>query len=386
MNLHTRLRGGVHHSRRGSVLPLVTILLIFLLGMVSFAIDVGLVAQSRTELQRSADSGALAGVARLPTLPGQTQLTSAAASELRTFVNYNQTLTVLDADIVLGKYDPTLAAGSQWTTNLNGSAANGIQVTVRKDSSANGQLGLVFGQVIGQSTANVQASATAYLPTAYGVKSGPDLLPYTIQIDYYRAALGLAPITGEELNRSALVDNYTVNTTTGTVTTGTDGKSEIILFGSGQNTPGNFGSVDIGSASNGTPELVRQIVYGPNASDFSNSDFASKVSADGALYAPNSFGGDTGISGGVESAFQSIIGQNRIVPLYDTVSGNGNNAAYHIVGFGAGTVVAVDLHGNPKQIWFQPKAFFTKGVTANAGASGAVPMTGVYGAPKLVIP
>src|SRR4051812_19214285 len=88
--------------RPGTTLPLVTLMLVFLVGMVSFAVDVGLVAHARTELQRSAGADDLAAASKLRVLPNKTVSTTTASTEMRTFVNYNQTLTVLDADITYG--------------------------------------------------------------------------------------------------------------------------------------------------------------------------------------------------------------------------------------------------------------------------------------------
>jgi hypothetical protein len=142
--------------------------------------------------------------------------------------------------------------------------------------------------------------------------------------------------------------------------------------------------VDIGSNANETPALVRQILSGASAADFAHPDFAAKVT-DGALYAPNAFTGDPGISGGVENAFQSIVGQRRLIPLYSEVVMNGNSATYAISGFAGVTIVAVDLKGNPKRIVAQPTAFFTNKVTASPGGGTTTPIDGVYTPPRLVI-
>src|SRR5262249_30671921 len=117
-----------------------------------------------------------------------------------------------------------------------------------------------------------------------------------------------------------------------------------------------------------------------------NPDFASKVT-NGVLYAPNTFTGDTGFSAGVESAFQSIIGQKRIVPLYSKVVANGNRSLYTISEFAGIVIVAVDLKGKPKPIIAQPTAFFSAKLSASPPASGsAAPMNKVSVPPRLIIP
>ena len=47
--------------------------------------------------------------------------------------------------------------------------------------------------------------------------------------------------------------------------------------------------------------------------------------ANGKLY----LNGDTGISAGVKDELASIIGKPRIIPVFESVSGNGNNAELH---------------------------------------------------------
>src|SRR5262245_13633208 len=48
-------------NRRGAVVPLVALCLIPLLGLVALAVDIGMVAVSRSQCQNAADSAAMAG-------------------------------------------------------------------------------------------------------------------------------------------------------------------------------------------------------------------------------------------------------------------------------------------------------------------------------------
>src|SRR5438128_1472155 len=52
-------------SRRGSILPLVTVCLISLMGFVALAIDLGVLQVARTQCQNAADSAAIAGARAL---------------------------------------------------------------------------------------------------------------------------------------------------------------------------------------------------------------------------------------------------------------------------------------------------------------------------------
>ena len=51
--------------RRGQVVVLFAVLLVLIIGMIAFAVDIGMMTNHRTELQNKADSAALAGVGRL---------------------------------------------------------------------------------------------------------------------------------------------------------------------------------------------------------------------------------------------------------------------------------------------------------------------------------
>ena len=64
----------------------------------------------------------------------------------------------------------------------------------------------------------------------------------------------------------------------------------------------------------------------------------------------------------------SIIGQTRLIPIFTTVVGNGNNATYDIVMFVGVRVLDVDLTGSmsSKHLTVQPATVFTRGGIASA--------------------
>jgi len=369
--------------RRGNVVPIVAILAVFLVGMVAFAIDTGYVAGTRTQLQRAADSGALAGCEKLVTYPGQPVPEPAARAETKKFAQANENLTIRDADIRLLRYDPGAPAGSRVSTTYSSlNPPNAVELIMRRDDLANGKLPLFFAPVLGQRTADVRAKATAYIMPAKGILPGAPLLPYAVQMDYYFAATGQTR-TGVDGKTIGTQDNWTVRSD-GTVTAGADGGQEIVLFSDTNNKPGNFGSLDIGSSSNGTQELDRQILYGPTVQDFQNSDFRDRVAPDGALYVPFLATGDSGLTTSVKAKFEAIEGQSRLVPLYDTVLMPGDNAQYHVIAYAVVTIVQVDFTGNPKKLWVQPARLASNKVVASDLSN--VVSYGVYSPPRLVIP
>ena len=68
--------------RRGIILVLTAVLMTFMLGLIAFAVDVGYIANSRTEIQRATDSAAYAAAGALvngtsgATTEGQSYLTA----------------------------------------------------------------------------------------------------------------------------------------------------------------------------------------------------------------------------------------------------------------------------------------------------------------------
>jgi hypothetical protein len=373
---------------------MVTVLLVMLVGMVAFAVDIGYIAYSRTELQAAADAGSLAGLARVYSTSGASQDFASGSDEVNhyvggSFANING-LIVAGADIQYGHFNRSRALGSRYTTTLGTNPANALRITLRKDGTTNAKLNLFFASILGKSNNAVQAQATCWVPPGQGILANAELIPYVAQVDYFNAAAGLTARPSSaagfvNVSASTFTDNWVVGSTGSAPKAGSDGVKELVLFSGSQNAPGNFGTLDLGSASNGTPELERQLVNGPTAGDFSIMKSGGKLAADGTLQAPVTVGGDTGISNGTKSTWASIIGLNKIIPLYDTVSGNGNTASYHLVGFAGVRIVAADLTGNPKQVWVQPTSFYSSKVTPlPAGAAGT--MTGVFAPPQLVIP
>lgn len=369
--------------RPGNVIPVVCVMLVFLVGMVAFALDTGYIALTRTEMQRAADAGVHAGVFKLATFDGQPLQDAAAKAETKATIALNESLTVLDADLKVFRYNPYKPAGSRASNAYSASQPpNAVEVTLRRDPQANGKLPLFFGPVLGTAQADVRARATAYLLPGKGVLPGAPLIPYTMHVDYYYAAVGQNR-TGTDGRKIETTDTARLKDD-GTVVYGSDGVKEVILFGSDKVTPGNFGSIDIGTASNGTPELERQILYGPTWADFHHPDFVGHLQKDGSLLPPFVAGGDPGISNGTKDAFEAIIGKARIIPLYDTVTGTGNNTRYNIVGFASVVITAVDMTGNPKRVWVQPTRLITDKVTP--ADPDTATSKGIYTPPRLVIP
>ena len=85
---------------------------------------------------------------------------------------------------------------------------------------------------------------------------------------------------------------------------------------------------------------------------------------DGELY----LNGDTGISAGFKAQLEEIKGEPRIIPIFQQVEGNGNNAEYTIVCWAGVRIMEVKLTGsnNQKRVIVQP---------CNITVRGGIPST-----------
>lgn len=135
---------------------------------------------------------------------------------------------------------------------------------------------------------------------------------------------------------------------------------ECNLYPQGTGSPGNRGTVDIGSANNSTNDLSRQIVHGISKQDMLDLNQPLVLDANGELL----LNGDTGISAGVKDELASIIGQTRVIPIFREVNGNGNNAYYTIVKFAGVRILEVKLTGrmSGKKVIIEPAPMIVRNV------------------------
>ncbi|HEY8506042.1 MAG TPA: TadG family pilus assembly protein, partial [Gemmataceae bacterium] len=246
---------------------------------------------------------------------------------------------------------------------------NSVRVRARRAAERNGPLDLFFGPVLGVKSLELAAAATAtYEDGIAGFEIRPDapgttskLLPFALDVNFWN-----------QVKSGAGPDEWAYDPATGKVTAGADGVKEVRLFPTRGGAPGNFGTIDIGSAGNSTADIKRQILYGPNKSDFDALGRPFRLDPDEPLVV----NGDTGISAGFLEQLLSIIGQPRVLPLYEPpVVGNGNNAQYTIVGFAGVIIVDADLTGSltNKHIKIQPEFVIDEtAVRGDAGSSDFV--------------
>jgi Flp pilus assembly protein TadG len=366
-------------ERHGNIIVLTAVMMIGMLAMIVVSVDVGYLAVAKVELQRAADSAALAAAWELAqttaaTAPDTTTRFNNARDKAVLFAANNKVLSVApivdrnnsnvdSGDVVIGYLDPTNTAAQ--VNVLQPDSANAVQVTVRKTAaSANGEVSLFFSRVFGIQRKPLQAAATGMIVANIGGFQAPSdgsdigILPFALDQETWE---GMLAGGGD--------DNWRWDAENKEAVAGSDGVREVNLFPQGTGSPGNRGTVDIGPSNNSNSDIVRQIREGVNASDL------AALAADGRSLTLNSEGftylnGDTGISAGTKDALTDAIGRPNVIPIFDTVDGPGNNAEYRITGFAGVRIMEVDLTGKMKnkRVIIQPaEVKILGGVPAQTG-------------------
>jgi hypothetical protein len=163
----------------------------------------------------------------------------------------------------------------------------------------------------------------------------------------------------------------------GVVHLGSNGKPQLLIYPSPGNAPGNFGLLSVGPPSSDTPTFSGWIDGGPSSSDLSYLNSNNLVPA--STSSPKSWAGGPGLKSTEQSDFASVMGQSRLVPVfqaasqspYQGASGTGSNTTYNIVGFVGVTISEADSTGSNMNIAIQPAA--TIDATANYLSSSVVP-------------
>lgn len=367
-------------KRWGSIILLASGMMIMVFGFLAFTVDVGYIAMTKAQLEAASDAGVRAGAFELRSGLGINKANTpseAAAAATQAAVDVAGANRAGDVasiytnptrDLRFGQVVYDSASGT-WVKQWGVTPYNMVELTLHRDQvptsdgtetgegdpvsqSGDHPLPLFFAPVIGHEDASLNTKAVAALLPGNGfrIPSGSDstlpYLPFGLDLATWNALL--QKDTDPQWN---LRDNFTQNQETGAISRGADGVWEANLYPEGGTTTGNRGTVDIGSGDNSNDHIIRQILYGLNASDLVNFP-------DNKVVPPIWINGDTGISAGFKEEIESIEGQMRLIPIFDEVHANGDNAMYHIVKFVGVTVVEVKLVGNPKRLLVQPMTFF----------------------------
>lgn len=363
---HTTKRNA--SRRRGHAVSLGLMLIGTLVTLMAMTVELNHITVARTEMKRTADAAALAACWELYERKASgeeetflNQHVRSTASEVANLNLINQqapTLSYQYNDVMVGRWDPSLP---NVLDESDPSIFNAVSVTLRRQAEVNGPIPFHFAGIFGGQGQSLQVTATAAMLRKINGFSLPSLSAETLNI----LPIALDEQTWDEVLASATNDNYRV--VDGVVMNGSDGIYECSLYPQGTGAPGNRGTVDIGSSNNSTNDIARQILHGVNSTDLAELGKPLEIDSSGIL----ELNGDTGISAGIKDELASIIGQRRIIPIYESVSGCGNNATYRITRFEGVTILAVKLTGPPskKHLTIQPAQVLARGAVIKQSSS-----------------
>jgi hypothetical protein len=383
----------VRNRRRGAIAPLTAILLIPLLAVIAFAVDMGYITHTQNELQSAADAAALAGSAQLPdnypayylvSQNGQNQWQQAssraailaaaqtsASTYAKKYAGYNQagdvsSLTLLDSDIEFGYTD---ASGNYTPQPTYTGYPNTVKVTLRRDSTTNGPLGLFFARVLGMESVNLKATAAAtiYTGTVNSFQTTnanivTKILPMTYDVNHWNnfIATGLDP--------------------DGNLNTDGNGSPVLAVYPSIKYT-GNYGELSMDQFTNGSSSISGWIDNGVPSSALQHDVAVGllPLSSHDATKPPDWLG-NPGLKTSTIATTQKHVGQVYLLPLYKPVNtgvpdpstyqpglGQGSNYYYTIVKY-----VGVKIYSaTSKSIVVQPTGdIATDGVLTGVAPAG----------------
>ncbi|MEX2139395.1 MAG: TadG family pilus assembly protein [Pirellulales bacterium] len=364
--------------RHGNVLVLTAFLMIVMIAFVAMGVDIGYIQNARVELQKSADAAAMAAAWDLMDddwLSGTVDMTDNVTAARNRAVEYAglnkvcQSVPAVDpntansqsGDVIIG-YRSNAADYDDPLDTSDPTKFNAVQVRVRRTSLQNGEVPLFFGRALGLDSVATEAVATAALGNNFGgFKTPPEgdtleIMPFALDKQTW----------DNLINNGVGTDNWQWDASGEQVVAGGDGIKEVNLYPQGTGSPGNRGTVDVGGSNNSTADLARQIVDGVSRQDMIDLGKPLEFDANGKL----GLNGDTGISAGVKDELASIKGKTRIIPIFESVSGNGNNATYTIVQWVGVRILEVKLTGSmsSKRVIIQPANVVTRHGVKNEGS------------------
>jgi Flp pilus assembly protein TadG len=292
-------------SRRedGAVAVIVAIFTVVLLGIVAFTTDFGMAYAQRQALATGADSAALAVI--------HAEKVSQLANPTRTCSTAIASDAASDSTIALAQVNanaPFNAAipASAITTTL--SCPYGLlQATVVDNRTIN----TIFGGVLGRSTIGISRQAVAVMGVVDTVSG---LSPFAVCTNQAQAIIAkhLLDVAASKPDSAQLVS---ITKVWGSGTCDGGGGS------------GNWGWLDFGQGKGDSAlggELTTGDTFGPLTLDTSTTPPSYSISG-----TP----GNKGNGKPVVDGMQTIMDNTITIPVYSTVTGNGANAQYTVIGF-----------------------------------------------------
>jgi Flp pilus assembly protein TadG len=340
----------------GAVAIVVAIMSVFLTGMLAFASDLGNAYSTQRRLSTAADGAALAAAQQLADLNagcggGVSGATSSAA--LIVANDYSTNRNAPGSNLQSGTHGFSLACPA---------SSSGGLVTVGNEQ----QVDYAFGNLFGVSSSRPTGSATAQYGPA---KTVTGLRPFGVCQKSAEVAALLASGAAFPLdNDASFALRPTVRITIDNLRNGDCGTAG-----------GNWGVLDFNGGSNPTSETAKWILNG----------YDQELDLSGATIAGNP---GAPKPGALDSEMTATVGKTITLPIFDSVTGNGNGAAFHVTGFvsaqlcgwkfgnkssgsACSTILPVGGASAPDFLELRFRQSFTVGEFANCGAS--CPVTGV---------
>ncbi len=148
-----------HRRSRGAVIIWVTVTMALMMGFCSVAVDLGRVQAAKTELHAAADAAARFGALGLSNI---IYGTSAASSNAIAVAGQNlvdgSPLVLTSSDVQTGIWSTVTHT---FTANSDPTVCNAVKVTACRTAARGTGVPLVFAQLIGQSTCDINVTAIA---------------------------------------------------------------------------------------------------------------------------------------------------------------------------------------------------------------------------------
>jgi len=148
-------------KRRGVAAVFVMVLLPVIVGFAALTVDVGYLYNVKTELQNSADAGAMAAAAQLAQPDLFVGTPSGVAQQYANLNSPDHGNVVAASDVHVGFWDS--ATG---TFTEGGLPANAVRVIARRSEANGNPVGLLFAAALGRTYTDVAAAATAAVAIA----------------------------------------------------------------------------------------------------------------------------------------------------------------------------------------------------------------------------
>lgn len=316
----------------GAVAVFVGILVVVLFGVAVFATDFGMAYSRKRQLQAASDGAALAAAktfadAAAPGLSCATVVSTAGAAARSTAVTYAGLNWPVNSALATG------AAPSGWSGDAgvayrcNPAGLVEVQVVTTNTSPA------IFAGVFGSDGFDLVRSAIAAMGAPTAVQG---LRPFAVcqsAVDALLAQDKLTPGAAQLIPLTKTFGGSSGGSIGNGHGNGHDDDGEDTCGGAA----GNWGTVDYDGQSNPANDIVLWTDVGyPLVIDL-GSDLAITLDGDPGFPAANS--GNCSTRDGCQQtvnlggAFNDILGQLSVLPVYDQLTGSGQNAELRVVGF-----------------------------------------------------